>query len=77
MDDIQNRKRAKSQKFVKGTIEWITQDLIPALAENYSAVISATPVNSQCVASTLEKGTDDIAPVKTYNYPAESKGKPT
>jgi predicted phage terminase large subunit-like protein len=77
MDDIQSRKRAKSRKFVRETIEWITQDMTPALALNYSAVIVATPLNTQCVASTLEKGTDDIAPLKTYKYPAESRGKPT
>jgi predicted phage terminase large subunit-like protein len=52
------------------------QDLIPALAEGYSAVIVATPLNTQCVASTLEKGTDEVNPVKTYKYPAEAKGKP-
>jgi predicted phage terminase large subunit-like protein len=50
--------------------------LIPALAENYSAVIAATPLNTQCVASTLEKGTDDINPVKAYKFPAEARGKP-
>ena len=77
MDDIQSRKRAKSRKFVKESIEWITQDLIPALAETFSAIIVATPLNTQCVASTLEKGTDDIKPVKTYKYPAEKHGKPT
>jgi predicted phage terminase large subunit-like protein len=77
LDDIQSRKRAKSRKFVRETIEWVTQDLIPALAENYSAVIVATPLNTQCVASTLEKGTDDISPVKTFKFPAESRGKPT
>jgi len=76
LDDIQSRKRAKSRKFVKETIEWITQDLIPALAENFSCVIVATPLNTQCVASTLEKGTDDINPVKTYKFPAEERGKP-
>jgi predicted phage terminase large subunit-like protein len=52
------------------------QDLIPALAENYSAVIVATPLNTQCVASTLEKGTDEINPVRTYKFPAEERGKP-
>ncbi|MDR0512057.1 MAG: hypothetical protein LBG93_03005 [Treponema sp.] len=76
MDDIQSRKRAKSRKFVRETIEWITQDLIPALDENYSALIVATPLNTQCVASTLEKGSDDISAVKTYKFPAESRGKP-
>jgi predicted phage terminase large subunit-like protein len=76
LDDIQSRKRAKSRKFVRETIEWVTQDLLPALAENYSAVIVATPLNTQCVASTLEKGTDDINPVKTYKFPVESRGKP-
>jgi len=76
-DDIQSRKRAKSRKFVKETNEWITQDLIPALAEKYSLIIVATPLNTQCVASTLEKGTDDINPIKTFKFPAESKGKPT
>ena len=40
LDDIQSRKRAKSRKFVRETIEWVTQDLIPALAENYSALNS-------------------------------------
>jgi hypothetical protein len=77
LDDIQSRKRAKSRKFVRETIEWVTQDLIPALAENYSAVIVATPLNTQCVASTLEKGSDDIKAVLTYKFPAESRGKPT
>jgi predicted phage terminase large subunit-like protein len=76
LDDIQNRKRAKSRKFVKEAIEWITQDLLPALAENYSSIIVATPLNTQCVASTLEKGTDDINPVRTYKFPAEIQGKP-
>jgi predicted phage terminase large subunit-like protein len=77
MDDIQNRQRARSGKFVRSTIDWIMQDLVPALAENYSAVIVATPLNTRCVVSTLEKGTDEINPVKTYKYPAEERGKPT
>ena len=77
MDDIQNRTRARSRKFVRGTVDWIMQDLIPALAENYSAVLVATPLNIQCVASTLEKGTDEITAVRTFKYPAEVKGKPT
>ena len=77
LDDIQSRKRAKSRKFVRETIEWITQDLIPALAEGYSAVTVATPLNTQCVASSLEKGSDDIEPVKTYKFPAMSRGKPS
>jgi predicted phage terminase large subunit-like protein len=76
LDDIQSRPRAKSRKFVKASIDWIMQDLIPALAENYSAVIVATPLNTQCVASTLEKGTDEIKPVKTYKFPSEIRGKP-
>ena len=77
LDDIQSRKRAKSRKFVRETLEWITQDLLPALTENYSAIIVATPLNTMCVASMLKKGSDDIQPVKAYTYPAESKGKPT
>jgi predicted phage terminase large subunit-like protein len=76
LDDIQSRKRAKSRKFVREAIEWITQDLIPALAENYSAIIAATPLNTQCAASTLEKGTDDIRAVLTFKFPAESRGRP-
>ena len=76
LDDIQNRQRARSQKFVRNTIEWITQDLVPALAEGYSLITNATPLNTQCVASTLEKGSDDIAPMKTYNFPAVVRGKP-
>jgi hypothetical protein len=77
MDDIQSRKRSRSQKFVRESVEWIMQDLIPALAEGYSAVIVATPLNTQCVASTLEKGSDEINAVKTCKYPAEERGKPT
>jgi predicted phage terminase large subunit-like protein len=77
MDDIQSRKRSRSQKFVRESIDWIMQDLIPALAEGYSAAVVATPLNTQCVASTLEKGSDEINAVKTYKYPAEERGKPT
>lgn len=76
LDDIQSRKRAKSRKFVRETVEWITQDLIPALAPTYSAVIVATPLNTQCVASTLEHGSEDIDPVRTFKYPAEERGRP-
>ena len=76
LDDIQNRKRAKSRKFVKESVEWIMQDLIPALAANYSCIIVATPLNTQCVAATLEKGSDEIEAVKTYKFPAEVRGKP-
>ena len=75
LDDIQNRRRARSRKFVRESIEWIMQDLIPALAENYSCVIAATPLNTQCVASTLEKGTDEVGAVKTFKFPAEARGK--
>ena len=77
LDDIQNRKRARSRKFVRESIEWVMQDLIPALAENYSCVIVATPLNTQCVACTLEKGTDEITGITTYKFPAEERGKPT
>jgi predicted phage terminase large subunit-like protein len=52
------------------------QDLVPALANTYSCVIVATPLNTQCVASTLEKGSDEINPVKTYKFPSEARGKP-
>jgi predicted phage terminase large subunit-like protein len=76
LDDIQNRKRARSRKFVRESIEWITQDLIPALAENYSCVIAATPLNTQCAACTLEKGTEEASAVKTFKFPAEARGKP-
>ncbi|MHB9292671.1 hypothetical protein Holit_01773 [Hollandina sp. SP2] len=76
LDDIQSRQRAKSRKFVKASIDWIMQDLIPALADTYSCVIVATPLNTQCVASMLEKGSDEIRPVKTYKFPSEVRGKP-
>ena len=75
LDDIQNRKRARSRKFVRESIEWIMQDLIPALAENYSCVIAATPLNTQCVACTLEKGTEEVNAIKTFKFPAEVRGK--
>jgi predicted phage terminase large subunit-like protein len=77
LDDIQSRQRAKSRKFVKASIDWIMQDLIPALADTYSCVIVATPLNTQCVASMLEKGSDEIRPVKTYKFPSEIRGKPS
>ncbi|MDR2393825.1 MAG: hypothetical protein LBD93_06700, partial [Treponema sp.] len=77
MDDIQSRQRARSRKFVRSTVDWVMQDLIPALGVDYSAVLVATPLNTQCVACTLEKGTDEVHPVKTYKYPAEERGKPT
>ncbi|MDR3356481.1 MAG: hypothetical protein LBO04_04755 [Spirochaetaceae bacterium] len=76
LDDIQSRQRAKSRKFVKASIDWIMQDLIPALADSYSCVIVATPLNTQCVASMLEKGSDEIKAVKTYKFPSEVRGKP-
>jgi predicted phage terminase large subunit-like protein len=76
LDDIQNRKRARSRKFVRESIEWIMQDLIPALADNYSCVIAATPLNTQCAACTLEKGTEEVNAVKTFKFPAEVRGKP-
>lgn len=77
LDDIQSRKRAKSRKFVRESVEWITQDLIPALAEHYSCMIMATPLNTQCVACTMEKGSEDIDAVKTFKYPAIVRGRPT
>jgi predicted phage terminase large subunit-like protein len=76
MDDIQSRPRARSRKFVRSTIDWIMQDLIPALAEGYSAVIVGTPLNTQCAVSILEKGTDEINPIRTFKFPAEERGKP-
>jgi len=76
LDDIQNRKRARSRKFVRESIEWIMQDLIPALAENYSCVIAATPLNTQCVACTLEKGSEEINAIQTFKFPACVRGKP-
>jgi predicted phage terminase large subunit-like protein len=77
MDDVQTRARARSRKFVKGAVDWVMQDLIPALVEDYSAVIVATPLNTQCVACTLEKGSDEARGVRTFKYPAEERGKPT
>jgi hypothetical protein len=76
LDDIQSCQRAKSRKYVKSSADWVMRDLIPALAVNYSCVIVATPLNTQCAASTLEKGTDEVCPVKTFKYPAEARGKP-
>lgn len=77
LDDIQSRQRARSRKFVRSTVEWIMQDLIPALAASYSGFIVATPLNTQCVASTLEKGSDDVGAVRTFKFPAEERGRPT
>jgi Mg2+ and Co2+ transporter CorA len=41
LNDIQSRRRAKSRKFVRASIDWIMQDLIPALTDAYSCVIAA------------------------------------
>jgi hypothetical protein len=76
LDDIQNRRRVRSRNFVRESIEWIMQNLISALAENYSCVIAAAPLNTQCAACTLEKGTEEISAIKTLKFPAEVRGKP-
>jgi predicted phage terminase large subunit-like protein len=36
----------------------------------------ATPLNTKCVASSLEKGSDEISAVRTYKFPSEVRGKP-
>jgi hypothetical protein len=76
MDDIQSRKRSRGQKFVRESVGRVTQDLIPAPAEGCSAAVAATPLNTQCVASALEKGSDETGAVKTFKYPAEERGRP-
>jgi predicted phage terminase large subunit-like protein len=52
------------------------RDLVPALAGAYSCVIVAAPLNTRCVASTLEKGSDETNPVKACKFPSEARGKP-
>jgi hypothetical protein len=75
MDGIQSRKRSRSQKFVREPVGRVTQDLIPALAEGYSAAVAAAPLNTQCVAPALEKGPDETSAVKAFKYPAEGRGR--
>jgi len=78
LDDIQNRKRAKNPAWVKETVEWITTDLIPALAEQYNMIIVATPVRPRDVVHFLKEGTETRESVKAYSFPAINKsGKPT
>jgi predicted phage terminase large subunit-like protein len=76
LDDIQSRARARSRKFVKSAVAWVMQDLIPALAAEYSAIMVATPLNTQCVACTLEKGSEEVRGVRTFKFAAEERGKP-
>lgn len=71
LDDIQSDKRAKSKKFVKQSIEWIKLALIPALVEDYSLIVVATPLNSNCVASNLAKDEN----VNTFKFPALNRGR--
>ena len=75
LDDIQSSKRAKSKKFVIESINWIFESLLPALENNYSLVILATPLNNKCVASTLKNGDEakNIKKIKTYEYPVLDK----
>lgn len=78
LDDIQNRKKAKSKKNVNDNIEWLLLDLLPAMDDDYTCHICASFLNDRCFASTLRKGDEekDIPKVKTYIYPAEIKNKP-
>ena len=73
LDDIQSSKRAKSRKFVRETVEWVKLSLVPALEADYSFIVCSTPLNSSCVACTLEKGWDGQPGVKTYRFPAEDR----
>ena len=73
LDDIQNRRRAKSRRLTKDAVEWITKDLLPALREPYSFGILATPLGG--VETWLEKGKHDAVTIKTYRYPAEKGGR--
>jgi predicted phage terminase large subunit-like protein len=78
LDDIQDRKKAKSRKFVESAIEWILLDLLPAMnPKNYSCIISATPLNKKCVVSALKEGTESRKPVLSYSYPAIRDGHST
>jgi len=80
LDDIQDRRRAKSKKFVNNCLEWIHADLIPALdPKNFSAIIVATPMNARCVVSELKSGNDEEerSPVRYFSFPAVKNNKST
>lgn len=81
VDDIQDRKRAKSQKFVDNCLEWLFADLLPAMnPKRYNFIIVATPMNNRCVVSQLKNGDKEKErrPLKTFSYPAINKnGKAT
>ncbi len=78
LDDIQNRKRARNPEWVKQTVEWITADLVPALAETYNMKIAATSVRPRDVVHFLKEGAETREPVKSYSFPALDKyGKST
>jgi len=79
LDDVQNRKRAKSEKWVENALEWIQLDLIPALEPDvYVCIVVATPMHDNCLVCQLERGNEEneIDPVFTKKYPAiDSDGK--
>jgi len=70
LDDVQNRKLARNRKNVENTVQWITLDLIPAMAAKYNMVISATAVNNRDAVTELKKGTATRAPVRSHRFPA-------
>jgi len=70
LDDIQSRKLARNRKNVENTLQWITLDLIPAMASRYNLVISATAVNNRDAVTELKKGSTTRAPVHAHRFPA-------
>lgn len=77
LDDIQNRKLARTRKNVINTVDWITLDLIPAMADGYSMIIAATAVNNRDAVSELKTGSESRDPLRSHRFPAlSSRGEP-
>ena len=77
LDDIQSRRLAKSRKNVENTVQWITLDLVPAMAADYSMVIAATAVNNRDAVTELRKGSETRSPLRSHRFAAlTAKGKP-
>lgn len=75
LDDIQNAKKARSPKWVNESKDWIMNDLLPALAEGASCLILGTVMGEKDLISLLEKGSDDVPPVKTHTFFANEGGR--
>lgn len=56
LDDVQEKRRVRGprgRQYVRKSVEWIMEDLIPALAQGYWFCLLGTPLAGKCVVRTL------------------------